>query len=427
MNDTHARASAGGLRLLGTLILAALSAAGIWAIAVRLRDGLMVTHMTQHVPWGLWISLYIYFIGLSAGSFLLSTLIYVFGAKRFEAVGPLALIQALGCLLLGLLLVQVDLGRPERFLNIFLYWNPTSVLAWECLFYAGYAAILLVEILIVMRKAFVERARAGGTCAALCRLLAFGGALPADWDRTAARWMKTLGIIGIPVAIGVHGGTGAIFAVVKSRPTWYTGLFPILFLVSALASGGALLTFLAAVTSQLPLPRRTDLLQGLARMTVGIVCLDLLCVASETLVVFYGGMPHHREGWHQILFGPFAWVFWGVQLGLGALLPILIVSGRGTGRSPGWLGLSGLLVVLGVMGVRLNIVIPAQIPPEFAGLPAAYDHARFAYGYFPSANEWLVGLGTCALGFLAFLGLRRILPLAEAEQTAATHAAGGAA
>lgn len=376
-----------GLRRLGLFLLLAATIAGLWALSVRFSEGLIVTNMTQHVPWGFWISLYIFFIGLSAGSFLLSTLVYVFGVRRFEAAGPMALVQALGCLGLGLVLIWIDLGHPERFLNVFLYWNPTSVLAWECLFYTAYAVILVAELYLVMSP---------------------------RWRGRAAGWLKWLGIIGIPIAIGVHGGTGAIFAVVKSRPTWYTGLFPIVFLVSALASGGALLTFLAAATGRMNRERRLDLVRGLARLTGGIVVLDLLLLASEVLVVLYGGMPNHVAGWREILTGPYAWVFWALQIGLGAVVPILIVAGRRTGRSLGWLGLAGLLVVIGVVGVRLNIVIPAQIEPQFATLPDAYQHIRYERGYFPSANEWLSGVGVIALGLWAFLLAKRVLPLEDA-------------
>lgn len=415
------------LRPLGYLALLGLSILGVLALAARFREGLILTHMTQNVPWGLWISLYIYFIGLSAGSFLLSTLIYVFGVKRFEPAGPMALLQALGCLLAGMVLIFVDLGHPERFLNVFLHWNPSSVLAWECLFYTAYALIILAELFIVLRPALARRARDGGPWAGLSRLLSLGGKPPdAAWIAASARRLKILGIIGIPVAIGVHGGTGAIFAVVKSRPTWYTGLLPIVFLVSALASGGALLTFLSAAVSRRADGRQLDLVRGLARLTIGIVAFDLLLIASEVLVVFYGGMPLHIAGWHSILFGPYWWLFWFVQLGLGAVLPILIIAGRRTGHSVGWLGAAGLLVVVGVAGVRLNIVIPAQIAPEFPTLPQAYHHARFAVGYFPSLNEWLVGLGIIALGVWALLLCRKILPLEEAGTPGAHEAPAGA-
>ncbi|HLG42249.1 MAG TPA: NrfD/PsrC family molybdoenzyme membrane anchor subunit [Planctomycetota bacterium] len=362
--------------------LVSVTAAGLAAIVVRLWEGLGVTNMTQHVPWGLWIALYIYLIGLSAGSFLLSTLVYVFGVRRFEPVGPLALLQALICMLLAIVLILLDLGHPERFLHVFIYWNPTSVLAWECLFYTAYIAIIVTELYLVFGR-------------------------PAS----ARKWLRILGLIGIPVAVGVHGGTGAIFAVVKSRPTWYTGLLPIIFLVSAVVSGGALLTFLSAAVLPSDRDRKLPIIRTLATITAATVALDLLLLASEVLVTFYGGMSSHVAAWKSILFGPYAWVFWGVQIALGALIPMLIVAHPRARASIAWLGAAGVLVVVGVVGVRLNIVIPPLIEPEFAALPAAYQHERFATGYFPSLNEWLVSMGVVALGVWGFAAGLRWLPI----------------
>ena len=112
-------------------LLAVLTAIGLFALVERFAQGLILANFTSVLPWGLWLSLYIYFIGLSAGSFLLSTLVYVFGVKRYEPVGRIALFQALGCLVLGLLFILIDLGRPERFYRTLTNWASSSVLAWE--------------------------------------------------------------------------------------------------------------------------------------------------------------------------------------------------------------------------------------------------------------------------------------------------------
>lgn len=402
-------------RLLGYLALAAVAAAGVGATVVRFQEGLKVTHLTQHVPWGLWIALYIYFIGLSAGAFLLSTLIYVFGMRRLEAVGPTALIQALGCMLIALFLIFVDLGHPWRFLNVFLYWNPSSVLAWECLFYTAYIAVIGAELFLLLRPRLARRGQEATPWAPLYRLLALSNEVPDEaWRAKAARWVTVLGLIGIPVAIGVHGGTGAIFAVAKARPNWFSGLFPIIFLVSALASGGGLLTLLTAAFSRLAPDKKYPLVRQLGFLTVGFVALDALLLASEILVTEYGEIVHEEIGWQLVLFGPYWWVFWFVQLGCGLVVPLILLA-LPTRRSTTWLGVAGASVTVGILGTRLNIVIPPLIQPALEGMASAYHHPRFAWGYFPSTNEWLVGLGAIAMGFAVFLVARAILPLEESE------------
>src|SRR3989304_1156621 len=87
---------------------------------------------------GLTAALYIFFLGMSTGAYLLSSLVYVFGIKRLEAAGPMALLQALGCLVLGGFLIILDLGHPLRIYKVLLSMNPTSVMGWMGLLYNVY-------------------------------------------------------------------------------------------------------------------------------------------------------------------------------------------------------------------------------------------------------------------------------------------------
>lgn len=387
------------MKAAGYIALVALTLGWLVGLFTVIGEGHAAVNATQHVPWGLWVALYIFFLGLSAGSFLLSTLVYVFGVRRLEAVGPVALLQALGCLVLGGFLIVVDLGHPERAYKVLTSWNPTSVMAWMGVFYALYILIVLAELYLAIRPVLVAR----NSRLALGYRAVDEASLARD-----RRWLMILGIIGIPVAIIVHGGVGSIFAVAKARPGWFSGLFPIVFIVSALASGGALLTFLTAAFSTMPGERRRIIVRDLARLSLGILLFDALLLASEILVTFYGNVPHESTGWRLTLFGPFWWVFWFVQLGAGLLLPVILVAG---GRGVRTLGLAGFLIVTGIMGARLNLVIPPQIQPVFETLPDAYHHARWAVGYVPSWTEWLVGLGTIAVGTWLFLAARKLLPL----------------
>jgi molybdopterin-containing oxidoreductase family membrane subunit len=398
------------MKTFGYVTLAAATLAGLWGIGTALYDGHAAVATTQHVPWGLWVALYIFFLGLSAGSFLLSTLVYVFGVKRLEPAGPMALLQALGCLLLGGFLIVMDLGHPERVYKVITSMNPRSVMAWMGVFYNAYIAIVLVELYLAVRPRLVARAPKSR----LSRLLALGSTRT-DEDSIARdrKWLMILGIIGIPVAIIVHGGVGSIFAVAKARPGWFSGLFPIVFLVSALASGGALLTFLMAACSRYE--RKPEIVRSLALLSIGILGFDLLLLTSEMLVTFYGNVPHESAGWRLTLFGPNWWVFWFVQLGIGFIVPAALLLLPRTRSRTAALGLAGLLIVVGIAGARLNLVIPPQIMPVFEALPEAYHHERWAIGYFPTAVEWLVVLGTITIGIWGFLLARKVLPLEEVK------------
>ena len=400
------------LRLLGYLALFLATVVGCWAILTTLRQGHIHEATTQHVPWGIWIAAYIYLLGLSIGCFLLSTLFYVFHVKRLETAAPMALVAALGGLILGSLLITLDLGHPERAYLLVFSFNPTSVMAWMGLLYFIYALVLLAQLYLAFRPGFVRRIETGEGPTWLYRLCSLGRqSLTPEVLRRERSWLKTLGILGIPVAVVALWAEGAIFAVAKARPNWFGGLFPIVVLVSALASGGALLTLLTALFSRLPREPKREMVRLLARLTVGILVFDLVLIASDVLTTLYGAVPHDTEAWLVTLFGPYWWVFWFVQLTAGAVVPILLISLPRTRNRVGWLGLAGSLMLLGMVAARVTLVIPAQITPAFELLAGSYHHSRYALGYFPSLHEWLVILGVMALGVWMFLAAFRLFPL----------------
>lgn len=355
-------------------VVAVATLIGLAAVGLRIYKGLGITNLNYIVPWGLWVAFYIYFIGLSAGSFLLSTMIFVFGIKRFEPIGRIALFSALIALNAGLMFVLLDLGHMERFWTVFINRNLFSVLSIEIHFYLLYIVIICSELWLLMRRDLVRLGQGEGWQAWLYRLLSFGSKDTSP--ESAARDMrlvKILGLIGLPTAIGVHGGTGALFAVVKARPMWYGPLFPIIFIVSALASGAALLTFIVAFFGRMPKEERIELTLALGKLTAGILAFDLLLIWSEFSIGFYGAIPEDLDALRLIVFGPFWWVFWLQQLLFGAIVPIILILWPKTGRNPYWVGLAGLMVVIGIFGVRLNIVIPALSMPVLEGLAEAYS------------------------------------------------------
>lgn len=399
-----------------------LAAMGLAVLGYRLAEGMKVTSLTSSIPWGMWVSVYIYFVGLSAGSFLLSTLIYVFNMRQFERIGRLALLSALFSLVAALMFIWIDLGHPWRFWRMFATPHWTSVMTIEGWLYVIYLAIIVAELWLLMRADLARMAEEQtGWRQVVYRLLALAYEPPlSDQEGEAAekvtrRWLTALGVVGIPVAIGVHGGTGSIFAVAIARPYWSSPLMPIVFLVSALVSGTALVTFIYAFFGRRdaehgPLVRS---LGGLLALFIGI---DLILLIFEALVTLYGHTPEHTDVWRAIATGKYAFVFWGGQIGLAALVPLFLIGYRGTRESTAWLGLAGLSTVIGIMGVRLNIVIPGFVVPELEGLDEAFIDSRLLYDYFPSGWEWLSTIGLIAAVVLIFSIAFELLPMYEREE-----------
>jgi Ni/Fe-hydrogenase subunit HybB-like protein len=404
--------------VLVVVALGAIAAVGGAILVHRLGAGVGTTALGSVTPWGLWVALYILFIGLSAGSFLLSTLIFVFKMKSLEPIARLAILQAFICLVTGIAFISLDLGKISRF------WHPlvypqfrSSVLAYEIWLYGGYIAMLLLELWLLMRMDLAHLALRHKS--RLYGLLSFGHRPPASEaeDRgireQTTRWLTILGFLGIPLAIGVHGGTGALFAVVKARPFWHTAIFPLVFIVSALASGGGLLMALKVwLLPDESVDRR--LLPVLARLTGAFLVFDLFLLGLELLVGFYGRIPEHLEVYHLMLFGPHWYVFWFLQLGLGAVLPLLIIF-QPKERSPSTYAVAGALIVLGILGVRLNIVIPALSVPVLPGYEHALNSIRFTAEYLPNWVEWGCSAGVIGLMTLVGYLMARYLPMIERE------------
>ncbi|AUJ26085.1 MULTISPECIES: NrfD/PsrC family molybdoenzyme membrane anchor subunit [Virgibacillus] len=391
-------------------ILCVLFAIGAYFIVERLWLGLTTTNLSSITPWGAWIAFYIFFVGLSAGSFLLSTMIFVFGMERYEKVGKMALFTAIVCMIVALTFVLMDLGRPERAFSALVHWNVTSILAWEMRFYVIYITLLTVELYVAMRADFVRLATYNSLKGKIARLLTFKNSTINDYTKKRDhRWMKILGTIGIPLAIlGVHGGTGAIFAVVSARSSWNSGIFPIIFVVSAMVSGTALLLAIYIIRSKaLKQPIDQGMVIGLAKVMIAFLFIDLLLQFYDYLVALYSLADSHLLSLQTMMRSSYSWSFWGIQVFLGSVVPIFLVYYKKTAKNINALLIAAILVVIGIIGVRFNIVVPSQIVPIMEGMPAG--------DYYPTYNEWLVSVGIVAMGLLIFTIADRLLPLDQAD------------
>jgi molybdopterin-containing oxidoreductase family membrane subunit len=398
------------------IVWAAALVVGLVGVGQRLLTGHELANYSSSVPWGLWVSGYVYLIGLSAGAFLISSLIFVFGFQRLEPIGKLALFTALVSLLSALLAIWFDLGHMERFYRVYTDGNPVSMMAWMVWLYTAYSILLSVELWYAMRGDLVDLAFESSLRGRVASLLlgrfgdAFGqrsvvGLADTAYDRTGdMRVVRTLGAIGVPLAIAFHGGVGALFGVVGAREFWNAPLMPLLFIVGALLSGGGLLTFIVAFFwPDRGSDEHREMVVSLGQITLGLLAIYLIMVWAEYSITLYADIPGASRPLYQVLGGPYPWVFWVFQIGLGAIVPIALMLSRP--RSVPWVGTGAFLIAACFLATRLNIVIPGLVEPQLAGLDTAYQEARLSYDYFPSAMEWQVFLfvGTVAVG-LFFAG-----------------------
>jgi len=364
------------------LIFFGVGAVGVWQ---RLVYGHHLANYGSFVPWGLWVAAYIYFVGLSAGAFLLSSLVYVFNVKQLEPIGRLSLVTATITLFMALFSIWFDIGHMERFWYVFTRPNFHSMMAWMIWLYTSYFILLLAELYTVFQK----------------------------HSEKQQKIMKILGSIGIPLAIAFHGGVGALFAVVGARVYWHSSTFPILFLTGALTSGGALLLAIVAWFWPNKNAQHQQLVRFLARITLGLLLFDLLLEWAEFSVPLWGGMAEHVASLHLIMFGPFWWVFWILHLFFGSLVPIILLT-KGADK-PYVARWGGALIAVLFLTVRLNLVIPGQAVPILSGIEEAIKNHRLTTAYVPSLHEWMVLSFIVCLGIFVFTFAKKKLNIFNVE------------
>lgn len=397
---------------------------GLYGIFLRFTTGHRLTDYGSYIPWGLWVVFYIYFIGLSAGSFLLSTLVYVARIKKLEKIGKLALFTAFGCLIAALLSIWMDLGHMARVGNVLLHMNLGSMMSWMGILYSSYFLVIVVELWFALRTDLIETANTGKYGSkSLNKLLTFGSTDTSEKAKARDNTtLKVLGSIGVPLAIAFHGGVGALFGVIQARPHWNSGLMPIAFLIGALASGGALLTAIVYIWG----PDKDkilleDMMKFLGKIILALVLFDMLLEISEFLIKLYSLAPAERLPLEAILYGHYWYVFWIIHFLLGVIVPVIILFTtavpKGSPDKPvgGAIAFACVLVAVTFIAVRFNIVIPAEINPEIPGLQSAFSGPGLKFTYLPTMMEWLVSIWVTSFGILIFMIGEKLLPIVKPE------------
>jgi Ni/Fe-hydrogenase subunit HybB-like protein len=363
------------------------------------------------IPWTVLVVVYPYLTGLVAGAFTVSSLYQVFGMQRFKPVAHLALLTSLCCMVVVPAPLLLHLGHPERSLNAMITPHITSAFAVFGYAASFYVLLLLLENWFVFRPHIVREARrTQGVARLVYRALALGSDdLSENAMRYDRKWIFALAVIGIPAAHGLHGYVGFVFGSLKSREWWSSDLMPAIFLFSAIISGTALLIVIYVISCRLRrVPVDQPCLKGMAYALWGFMMFTLLLEGVEFASLVYRG----REGTEMILEfvkGPLIVPFVVLQFGIGALIPLLVltflisrgISGKALIAS---VFVSACLVLLSVLMMRWNVVIGGQeIAKTGKGL-LSYTPA------FLGREGLLAAAGVLAAPFVLLTILVRFLP-----------------
>lgn len=408
-----ARPVAGGRRPLYAWIglLVVLMGIGVAAFVYQFINGLSVTGMRNTVMWGQYILFFMFFVGLSAGGLIVASAGRLFGVKAFKPITRLAVLEATVAVILAATFILPDLGRPERILNIPLYFNPTSPMIWDITIVMVYMAMSAFYVWLYARA---DLARRGSG-------LAFRTGTS---ERTMAREERVksaMAWVALPAAIMLHSITAWIFGLQISRGFWYSSIMAPMFITSALVSGLGLVILLALILRRFGrLHFGDDLVAMLGGLLGAFVALEAFLILAEYLTALYPGAPE-GEAAARMLSGAYLPLFlFEVVIGLG--VPFLILSRRRLRRSPVWVAAAAVIGIVGIFVHRLNLVLNGlsfpniELPP---GLPIgmAQTGSSFAesYWYVPTAIEWLIVLGVLSFGALLFTLAVLFLPMQEPD------------
>jgi Ni/Fe-hydrogenase subunit HybB-like protein len=329
--------------------------------------------------WAILIVVYPYITGIVAGAFILASLVKVFNVVEVQPIYRLALLTALAFMLVAGMPLQLHLGHPERAYEIFMTPQPTSAMAMFGFVYLWYLlGILLIEIWFEYRQQLILMAQqARGLMKGVYGALSlFSKDLSPEaiaFDKKASKFVT---VIGIPSAFLLHGYVGFIFGSVKANPWWGSVLMPIVFLMSAIVSGIAMVMFLYILRSLL----RNERLDMRCLDKIGLFLMVAIIVDFALEALDYIHRIYQSEEsigiLSQLVSSKLFTSMVIVQILLGMALPLLIlalvrISNFNEDMRRMLYFTSSLLILVGIFSMRWNVVIGGQLySKSFRGLMA---------------------------------------------------------
>lgn len=368
------------------IILATGAVAGILVF----WKGLVITNLTDHVPWGLWITIDLSSIALGAGAFSLCAGVYLFGLKRYQPIARTATFVGLIGYTMATLALILDIGKPERFWHSMVYWNVHSLL-WEvtmCVIL--YLTVLLLEAMPIIANLEWLRKRFPRIAELMSRV---------------HHYAPILAIIGLGLSSLHQSSLGATYGVIKARPFWFKPEMSVLFMFSAIVGGIALTLFATMLSARLtPKAKINDALIERVAQFVGYLLIGYFYFrAWDALATTYTYDPGRSEGLHFMTKGPMAFNFWIVEMLFGMIVPMILLLYKPTRMNRFWRMAALLLVAAGVVAFRWDTNITGQLVlmSYVPGAPITYT------SYRPSLIEILSGAAIIAYGLTAFsLGVK---------------------
>lgn len=345
---------------------------GGFAYMDQFDQGLRVTAMRDQVSWGFYIGNFTFLVGVAAAAIMLVIPAYIYHWKPIREIVIMGELLAVAAILMCLLFVTVDMGRPDRFLHLALALNfPESMLAWDVVVLNGYFVLNLVIVTYLLYKAFCRK----------------------PYNKKIV-WPLVL--LSIPAAVSIHTVTAFIYSGIPARHFWNTAILAPRFLASAFCSGPAILLLTLQLIRKLAgLDLKDVAFRKVAELMAYAMFINLFLFAAEIFTAYYLSTDHllHFE---YLFFGldgktgvsHYMWI--SMACSISAFLLFLIPKTRNYFPT---MNLGCILIFTGVYIEKgMGLVIPGFTPDTLGEI----------YEYVPSMVEWRVGIGILAAGFLLY-------------------------
>ena len=356
-------------------LLSVLVLAGIVAYLNQFSKGFIVTHLTDQVSWGAYIANFTYLVGIAAAAVLLVFPSYIYHKQEMKEVVLLGELLAVSAMIMCLLFIAVDLGRIDRFWHIIPFIGklnfPYSILAWDVVVLNVYLLLNLHIPGYLLYRKYLKKDPGG-------------------------RHYLPFVYISIIWAISIHTVTAFLYSGIGGRPYWNSAILAPRFLISAFASGPALLLIIFHLVKKLTDFKVSPYVFGYLKtvMTYALL-INLFFLGCEAYKEFYTDSQHVASirylflglhGHHML--APYIWS--AVVMEIAALAILLIPKLR---NRWGLLGAACVFIIIGIWIEKgMGLLIPGFIPSPLGDVNE----------YSPSLNEFFVCLGIWALGALIY-------------------------
>ena len=361
--------------------------------------GHWVTGMDNQVVWGTPHVFAIFLIVAASGALNIASISSVFNRKLYKPMSRLSGLLSIALLLGGLGVLVLDLGRPERLIVAMTNYNFKSIFAWNIILYNGFLVLVLAYLVTMMQNGLGGLTKTAGTAAFIWRL-------------------------------ALTTGTGSIFGFLVARQGYDAAVMAPMFVIMSFAFGLAIFLLVLLVAyrgSERPLGN--VVLFRLKNLLGVFIAAVLYFVLVQHLTNLYATEHHGIEAFILRDGGLYTFLFWVVQVGLGSILPMVLLFHPTLGKDLRMIVTAAVLTIIGGFAQLYVLLIGGQAFPlgMFPGKEVSssfYDGVVSAYS--PSLPEILLGLGGIGIAMaLVTLAVRvlHILPESLADEVADPHAA----